>query len=94
MVKLEALKAGISLSGIEPALIATVVAVVPIGDGAVQVLYKTPEGTIKERLLSRPDEANINLATVERPWAFDGNGRTSSSPSRPNVLTSLSCLIP
>ena len=48
MMKLEALKPGISLVGIEPSLIATVVAVVPIGDGAVQVLYKTPEGTIKE----------------------------------------------
>ncbi|MBV9670011.1 MAG: DEAD/DEAH box helicase, partial [Acidobacteriales bacterium] len=74
MIQLEALKPGISLVGIEPALIATVVAVVPIGDGAVQVLYKTPEGTIKDRLLGRDDEASISLATVERPWAFDGNG--------------------
>ena len=73
-MKLESLKPGISLVGIEPTLIATVVAVVPIGDGAVQVLYKTPEGTIKDRLLGRADEANISLATVERPWAFDGNG--------------------
>ena len=47
---------------------------VPIGDGAVQILYKTPEGTIKERLLGRADEASISVATVERPWAFDGNG--------------------
>jgi superfamily II DNA or RNA helicase len=74
MLKLEALKAGISLVGIEPSLIATVVAVVPIGDGAVQLLYKTPEGTIKERLLGHADEASISLATLERPWAFDGNG--------------------
>ncbi len=44
-MKLESLKPGISLDGIEPTLIATLVAVVPIGDGAVQVLYKTPEGT-------------------------------------------------
>jgi superfamily II DNA or RNA helicase len=74
MLKLEALKAGISLVGIEPSLIATVVAVVPIGDGAVQLLYKTPEGTIKERLLGHADEASISVATLERPWAFDGNG--------------------
>jgi hypothetical protein len=57
MMKLETLKAGISLVGIEPTLIATVIAVVPIGDGAVQILYKTPEGTIKERLLGRAPEA-------------------------------------
>ena len=74
MLKLETLKAGISLVGIEPTLIATVVAVVPIGDGAVQLLYKTPEGTIKERLLGHADEASISVATLERPWAFDGNG--------------------
>ncbi len=74
MMQLENLKPGISLVGIEPTLIATVVAVVPIGEGAVQLLYKTPEGTIKDRLLGRADEASISLATVERPWAFDGNG--------------------
>jgi hypothetical protein len=34
MMQLENLKPGISLVGIEPTLIATVVAVVPIGDGA------------------------------------------------------------
>jgi SNF2-related domain len=73
-MELENLKAGISLVGIEPTLIATVIAVVPIGDGVVQVLYKTPEGTIKERLLGRADEPSISIATVERPWAFDGNG--------------------
>jgi SNF2 family DNA or RNA helicase len=74
MIKLETLKAGISLVGIEPTLIVSVIAVAPIGDGAVQILYKTPEGTIKERLLGRADEASISFATVERPWAFDGNG--------------------
>jgi superfamily II DNA or RNA helicase len=74
MIQLENLKPGISLVGIEPTLIATVVAVVPIGDGAVQILYKIPEGTIKDRLLGRADEASISLATIERPWAFDGNG--------------------
>jgi hypothetical protein len=52
MMRLEDLKPGISLVGIEPTLIANVVAVVPIGDGVIQVLYKTPEGAIKERLLA------------------------------------------
>lgn len=61
-MKLETLKPGISLVGIEPTLIASVIAVVPIGDGAVQVLYKTPDGTIKERLLSRePMEAELRV---------------------------------
>jgi hypothetical protein len=73
-MKLENLKPGISLVGVEATLIATVIAVVPIGDGAVQVIYKTPEGTLKDRLLSRADEASISIAAAERPWAFDGNG--------------------
>ena len=74
MITLEALKPGISLTGIEPTLVVTVAAVVPIGEGAVQVIYKTPEGALKDRLLTRADEPNISVATEERPWAFDGNG--------------------
>ena len=73
-MKLEDLKPGISLVGIEPTLVATLIAVVSIGEGAIQVIYKTPEGTIKDRLLGRADEATISIATAERPWAFDGNG--------------------
>ncbi len=73
-MKLEDLEAGISLAGIEPTLVATLIAVVTIGDGAVQVIYKIPNGTIKDRLLGRADESSISIATAERPWAFDGNG--------------------
>ena len=74
MLKLEDLKPGLPLVGLEPSVVATVVAVVPIGEGAVQVIYKTPDGTMKERLLGRADEASISIATVERPWSFDGDG--------------------
>jgi superfamily II DNA or RNA helicase len=74
MLKLEELKTGISLVGIEPTLVATIIAVVPIADGAVQVIYKTPDGTIKDRLLGHADEENISVAMAERPWSFDGDG--------------------
>ena len=73
-MKLENLKPGISLVGIESAVIVTLMAVVPIGNGAVQIIYKIPDGTIKERLLGPSDEAKIDIATAERPWAFDGDG--------------------
>ncbi len=73
-MRLEDLKAGSSLTGLEPAAVATIVAVVPIADGAVTVIYRTPDGTLKDRLLGRVDEAHIAVATQERPWAFDGNG--------------------
>ena len=73
-MRLEDLAPGTSLVGLEPRIVATVVAVVPIAEGAVQVVYKTPEGVLKDRLLGRADEASIDLATQERPWSFDGDG--------------------
>ena len=73
-MQLEELKPGVALVGIEPASVVSLVAVVPIADGAIQIIYKTPDGTLKDRLLSRADEAAITLAIQERPWAFDGNG--------------------
>ena len=74
MTKLEDLKPGLALDGLEPSVVATVAAVVPIGEGAVQVFYRTPDGTTKERLLGRGDEVSLSVATVERPWSFDGDG--------------------
>src|SRR3954464_2197672 len=74
MIKLEDLKSGLPLVGLEPAVVATVAAVVPIGEGSFQVFYRTPDGTTKERLLGRGDENGLSIATVERPWSFDGDG--------------------
>jgi len=73
-MRLEDITPSSSLTGLEPTAVATVVAVVPIADGAVQVIYKTPDGTLKDRLLGRADEDNIAVATQERPWSFDGDG--------------------
>ena len=73
-MRLEDLTPGSSLAGLEPSVITTIVAVVPIAEGAVQVIYKTPDGALKERMLGRADEASIAVAIAERPWAFDGDG--------------------
>jgi hypothetical protein len=53
MLKLEDLTPGLPVAGLEPSLVTTLVAVVPIADGSVQVIYKTPDGTLKDRLLGR-----------------------------------------
>lgn len=74
MFTLETLTSGQSLVGIEPAQVVPIVAAVPVGNGAVQAIYKTADGVLKERLLTRADEPNISIATVERPWSFDGDG--------------------
>src|SRR5262245_56398203 len=73
-MKLQEIKTGLSLSGVEPTQIVNVVATVPLGDGALQLIYRTPDGQIRERLLAHADEASINVATVERPFSFDGDG--------------------
>ena len=76
MIRLEDIQPGLALVGLEPAVICSVVAVVPIAEGTVQVVYKTPDGALKDRLLNRGDEPNISVATTERPWSFDGDGDT------------------
>jgi superfamily II DNA or RNA helicase len=73
-MKLESITPGLSLTGVEQTHVVTVVAAVAIAEGAVQVIYKTPDGTLKDRLLGRADEASIAPAMTERPWAFDGDG--------------------
>jgi len=73
-MKLEDIKTGLSLEGVEPAQVVTVVATVPQGNGAVQIIYRTADGAMKERLLLSADESTITLATLERPFSFDGHG--------------------
>jgi superfamily II DNA or RNA helicase len=73
-VRLEDLRTGLAITGLEPTAIANVLAVLPLGEGTVRVIYTTPDGTLKDRLLGRADEAGIAIATAERPWSFDGDG--------------------
>ena len=73
-MKLEELQPGASVAGVEPTQIVSVLATVPMGEGSVQLIYRTPDGAMKERLLSRVDEQSISLATAERPFSFDGDG--------------------
>ncbi len=73
-LKLRDIQAGLNLSGVEPAQIVSVVATVPQGDGVLQLIYRTPDGTMKERLLLATDEPAISVASAERPFSFEGKG--------------------
>src|ERR1035437_10172389 len=44
------------------------------GSTALELTYKTPEGRVANELLYRHDEPRIEVATVGRPWSFDGEG--------------------
>ena len=74
MISLDTITPGLALTGLDPTGIGSVIAVVQIADGAVQVIYRTSNGGVKERLLNRADEATLSIATIERPWSFDGDG--------------------
>jgi superfamily II DNA or RNA helicase len=71
---LEDLRPGLNIVGLEPTGIVSLIAVNSIGEGTVQVIYRTASGGLKERLLGRHDEAQIDIATQGRPWSFDGDG--------------------
>jgi superfamily II DNA or RNA helicase len=68
------LSPGLSLTGIEPDRIVQAVAVLPVAENVVTLIYRLPDGTIRERLLTEADFPSISVATAERPWSFDGDG--------------------
>ena len=74
MLKLEDITKDAALSGIEPNQVVRVVTTEPVGDNALTVYYKTPDGRVLERMLFRTDEATLSLAEAGRPWAFDAPG--------------------
>jgi hypothetical protein len=92
-MKLEELAQGQSLSGIEPTDVVSVVALVPLAEGSVQLIYRTPDGAMKERLLGRSDEASIAIASAERPFSFDGDGSAFQLACEAKRIASLSCSI-
>ncbi len=73
-MKLEEISTGASLDGVEPTSVVSVVAAILIPPDALQLVYRLPDGALRERLLSRADEGSIKIATETRPWSFDGDG--------------------
>jgi len=73
-MKLAEITAGQSLVGIESGIIVQVVTPVQIGTDTIQLIYKLPDGSIRETLLNHSREESIEVATIESPWSFDGDG--------------------
>ncbi|WP_437595663.1 hypothetical protein WMF28_24110 [Sorangium sp. So ce590] len=73
-MKLEDVTNGASLEGVEPSSVVTLVATILISPDSLQLIYRLPDGALRERLVSRADEAVLALATSARPWSFDGDG--------------------
>ncbi|NWG22625.1 MAG: RNA helicase, partial [Chloroflexi bacterium] len=75
MARLEDLTAGVSLRGILPDSMVTVVAVQWYGSDALELTYKDAGGRPGARLLYRDDEPALAIVSAGRPWSFDGDGR-------------------
>jgi superfamily II DNA or RNA helicase len=73
-MRLEEIAGGVNLDGVEPTCVVSVVATVAIPPDSLQLIYRLPDGALRERLLTRTDEATIAVATATRPWSFDGDG--------------------
>lgn len=73
-MKLEDITAGQSLNGIESEVNVQVVTPISIGSDSVQLIYRMPDGTIRETLLDRSRESSLSIATTESPWSFEGDG--------------------
>lgn len=73
MARIEDIKGGVGLHGVEPSLVVTAVAVTPMPPNSIQLVYKRPDGTYADRLLTALQLGAVSVATVERPWSFEGD---------------------
>lgn len=73
-MKLEALQPEVTLRGILPDAVVTVVSVEWHGTDAVTVVYRGPAGRVAEEILYRHDEPRLEIVEMGRPWSFDGDG--------------------
>lgn len=74
MLKLEDIKKDAVVSGLEANEVVRIVTTEPVGDNALTVYYKTADGSLRDRMIFRSDEASLSLAEAGRPWAFDAPG--------------------
>jgi len=74
VLKLEQIQKSAAISGLEPGQVVRIVTTEQVGDNTLTVYYKTADGSLRERMLFRSDEANLSLAEAGRPWAFDAPG--------------------
>src|SRR5438270_2228588 len=71
MARLEQLTRGATVKGILPDALITVVDVQWHGDMAITLTYRDAAGRLGNEILYR--EPSIEIATVGRPWSFDGD---------------------
>ncbi|WP_181085898.1 hypothetical protein [Stutzerimonas stutzeri] len=74
MVKLEGITKDAQLRGLHGDEVVKVISVDKIGDSAITAVYQKSAGGYGDQMLFRSDEACLELAQVDRAWAFDTPG--------------------
>jgi len=86
MTKLEELTQGALVRGLHAGAVATIEAASWVGDGMLKVIYRTADGALRDRLVSRDDEPGLELAAPARRWSFDGDGKLLRLVSEANRI--------
>lgn len=71
---LEDIRNGASVRGIAPLQAVQIVSVDWIGDQAMNVVFRSSDGSVSETTLYRDDEYRLELIAAGRPWSLDANG--------------------
>lgn len=74
LATLEDLKPETHVEGLVVGTPVTVVATTWHGADTVEVVYRTADGAVDNRLVSRSDEAKLSIAAKEQSWTFDADG--------------------
>ena len=74
MATLEDLKPEKRVDGLVVGSSVTVVATSWHGSETLEVVYRTPDGAVDNRLLSRSDENRLSIVADERSWTLDADG--------------------
>jgi SNF2 family DNA or RNA helicase len=74
MLKLEDIKIGDQIIGIQQDDIVKIVQIEKVGSSALTIYYKDSQGKVSEQMVFRDDESRLSLARSGRPWSFDAPG--------------------
>ena len=73
MTILEDVKPGAALRGVAPGNSVQIVSVDWIGNQAINLVYRQPDGSVTETTLYRDDENRLDIEARGRSWSFDGD---------------------
>ncbi|WP_274435613.1 hypothetical protein [Alicyclobacillus sp. ALC3] len=74
VVRLEDIKKDEIIEGILPHDSVRIVSAEPIGQDAVNVVFRTPTGVLQEQTLFQGHEPSLSLVEAGLPWSFDAGG--------------------